>query len=130
MISLTAFYTLSLCTYTFRLISLCILLTAIIIISLALIYCVGEVVYVDDIPSPINCLHGAFIYSTKPLAWVKSIKFNQKTYQDGVAAVISCKDIPEHGNNVGSMTLFGTEPLFADELTRFAGQCLALVVIS
>ncbi|PHU14053.1 Indole-3-acetaldehyde oxidase [Capsicum chinense] len=28
----------------------------------------GEAVYVDDIPSPPNCLHGAFIYSTKPLA--------------------------------------------------------------
>ncbi|KAI7752788.1 hypothetical protein M8C21_021740, partial [Ambrosia artemisiifolia] len=28
----------------------------------------GEAVFVDDIPSPLNCLHGAFIYSTKPLA--------------------------------------------------------------
>ena len=28
----------------------------------------GEAVYVDDIPSPTNCLHGAFIYETKPLA--------------------------------------------------------------
>ena len=28
----------------------------------------GEAVYVDDIPSPTNCLHEAFIYETKPLA--------------------------------------------------------------
>ena len=27
----------------------------------------GEAVYVDDISSPTNCLHGAFIYETKPL---------------------------------------------------------------
>ncbi|PPD95426.1 hypothetical protein GOBAR_DD07506 [Gossypium barbadense] len=28
----------------------------------------SEAVYEDDIPSPRNCLHGAFIYSTEPLA--------------------------------------------------------------
>ncbi|KAK8645426.1 hypothetical protein V6N13_119256 [Hibiscus sabdariffa] len=29
---------------------------------------VGEVVFVDDIPAPGNCLYGAFVYSTEPLA--------------------------------------------------------------
>ncbi|XP_048324777.2 indole-3-acetaldehyde oxidase isoform X1 [Ziziphus jujuba] len=88
----------------------------------------GEAVYVDDIPSPVNCLHGAFIYSRKPLAWVKSIKLNQKPFPDGVAAVISSKDIPDHGKNVGSRTGFGAEPLFADDQTHCAGQRVALVV--
>lgn len=88
----------------------------------------GEAVYVDDIPSPTNCLHGSFIYSTKPLARVKSIKFKPHPHPDAVAAVITFKDIPEGGENIGSKTIFGTEPLFADELTQCAGQRLALVV--
>ncbi|KAK9279145.1 hypothetical protein L1049_012822 [Liquidambar formosana] len=88
----------------------------------------GEAVYVDDIPSPVNCLHGAFICSTKPLAWVKGIKFKPNSLPDGVIAVISFKDIPKGGENIGSKTMFGTEPLFADDLTRCAGQRLAFVV--
>ncbi|XP_052190123.1 indole-3-acetaldehyde oxidase-like [Diospyros lotus] len=88
----------------------------------------GEAVYVDDIPSPTNCLHGAFIYSTKPLAWVKRVKIKPKYLQDGVTGVISFRDIPKGGENIGSKTMFGTEPLFADNITRCAGQALAFVV--
>ncbi|KAK3021251.1 hypothetical protein RJ639_047523 [Escallonia herrerae] len=88
----------------------------------------GEAVYVDDIPSPLNCLHGAFIYSTKPLAWVKDIKFKNKSPPDGVTSVISYKDIPKGGENIGSKAMYGSEPLFADEVTRCAGQPIAFVV--
>ncbi|KAK1360778.1 hypothetical protein POM88_045252 [Heracleum sosnowskyi] len=31
------------------------------------------------------------------------------------------------GENIGSKTIFGTEPLFADDITKCAGQCLSLV---
>ncbi|KAK8550751.1 hypothetical protein V6N13_119251 [Hibiscus sabdariffa] len=86
----------------------------------------GEAVYVDDIPSPKDCLHGAFIYSTEPLAWVKGIKLKPEASVDGVSALISFKDIP--GENVGAQTIFGGEPLYADELTQCAGQRIALVV--
>lgn len=88
----------------------------------------GEAVYVDDLPSPTNCLYGAFIYSKKPLARVKNVEIISKTLQ-GVAGVISFRDIPEGGDNVGAKTMFGPEPLFADDLTRFAGQPIAFVVI-
>ncbi|XP_019197782.1 PREDICTED: abscisic-aldehyde oxidase-like [Ipomoea nil] len=88
----------------------------------------GEAVYVDDIPSPSNCLYGAFIYSTQPLAWVKGIKFKSDSVPDGVAAVITFKDIPSGGENIGSITMCGSEPLFADHLTRCAGDRIALVV--
>ena len=47
----------------------------------------------------------------------------------GVAGLISYKDIPERGENVGSVTMLGFEPLFADDLTRCAGEPIALVVI-
>lgn len=100
---------------------------AVLLISFLLINYAGEAVYVDDIPSPPNCLHGAFVYSTKPLAWVRNIDVNSKLHQDGVEAVLSYKDIP--GENLGMHFWFGDEPLFADEIAQCAGQRLAFVVI-
>lgn len=89
---------------------------------------VGEAVFVNDIPSPLNCLYGAFIYSTKPYAWIKGIEFKSELLQRGVTAVLSYKDIPECGENIGSKSSFGFDPLFADELTHCAGQPIAFVV--
>ncbi|KAL6564919.1 aryl-alcohol oxidase 3 [Orobanche minor] len=88
----------------------------------------GEAVYVDDIPSPPNCLHGAFICSTKPVARVKGISFKYHPEPSEVAAVISVKDIPREGENIGSLSMFGAEPLFAGDITRFAGDIIAFVV--
>ncbi|KAL2316963.1 hypothetical protein Fmac_030839 [Flemingia macrophylla] len=88
----------------------------------------GEAVFVDDIPSPPNCLHGAYIYSTKPLANVRSIKLTPELKLDGVRDIISSKDIPKGGENVGSKTIFGVEPLFAEETARCVGDRLAFVV--
>ncbi|KAK1434885.1 hypothetical protein QVD17_00639 [Tagetes erecta] len=93
--------------------------------SSAAIQASGEAVFVDDIPSPLNCLHGAFIYSTKPLARVKGVKL--KSEKD-VNSVITFQDIPKGGDNIGAKTLFGPEPLFADELTQCAGQLIAFTV--
>ncbi|CAN0858158.1 Indole-3-acetaldehyde oxidase [Linum grandiflorum] len=92
----------------------------------ALLQASGEAVYVDDIPSPPNCLYGAFVCSTKPYARVKDIGFNKsKPLPDGVVALISSNDIPKGGQNVGSI---GNETLFAHEVTHCAGERLALVV--
>ncbi|XP_061338175.1 abscisic-aldehyde oxidase-like isoform X2 [Gastrolobium bilobum] len=88
----------------------------------------GEAVFVDDIPSPPNCLHGAYIYSAKPLARVRSIKLRPELLLDGVRDIISSKDIPNGGENIGSKTIFGIEPLFAEELARCVGERLAFVV--
>ncbi|EPS68517.1 hypothetical protein M569_06242, partial [Genlisea aurea] len=85
----------------------------------------GEAVYVDDIPSPPNCLEGAIVYSTKPLARVKSIYFNGNPQP---VAVFSVNDIPREGANIGCISLFGAEPLFADGISGFAGDRVALVV--
>lgn len=87
----------------------------------------GEAIYVDDIPSPPNCLHGAFIYSTKPLARIKGIDLKPDT-QSGVSSVISFKDIPQGGENVGARTIFGSEPLFAEDITSCAGDRIAFLV--
>ncbi|KAK7276560.1 hypothetical protein RIF29_17703 [Crotalaria pallida] len=88
----------------------------------------GEAVYVDDIPSPTNCLHGAYIYSAKPLARIRSIKLNPELLLDGVRDVISTKDIPKGGVNIGSVSIFGMEPLFAEDIARCVGDRLAFVV--
>lgn len=83
----------------------------------------------DDIPSPKDCLHGAFITSKRPLARVKGIHLGSSSAAGGVLKVISAKDIPEGGENIGSRYIFGSEPLFAGDLIQFAGQPLSLVVI-
>ncbi|XP_058000421.1 indole-3-acetaldehyde oxidase isoform X3 [Hevea brasiliensis] len=88
----------------------------------------GEAVYVDDIPSPGNCLYGSFIYSTKPFARIKGIGFNSKSLPDGVTALVSFKDIPKGGQNIGLLLSFGPERLFADELTQYAGEPVAFVL--
>ncbi|KAG8371087.1 hypothetical protein BUALT_Bualt13G0050400 [Buddleja alternifolia] len=88
----------------------------------------GEAVYVDDIPSPPNCLHGAFILGTKPSARVKGISFESDIQSTGVTDVISIKDIPKEGENIGVTNNFGSEPLFGGDISRFAGDIIAFVV--
>ncbi|KAL8548801.1 hypothetical protein ACS0TY_007898 [Phlomoides rotata] len=85
----------------------------------------GEAVFVDDIPSPPSCLYGAFVYSTKPLARVKGISFKSHPQP---TAVISVKDIPKEGGNVGTVSIFGTGPLFAEDVAKCAGDLIAFVV--
>ena len=84
----------------------------------------------DDLPSPKYCLYGSFIYSTKPLAQIKGIEFKSTLTSKKIIAVISHKDIPSGGENIGSMTMFGDEPLFANGIAEYAGQPLGVVVSS
>ncbi|XP_072951281.1 indole-3-acetaldehyde oxidase-like [Typha angustifolia] len=88
----------------------------------------GEAVYVDDIPSPKDCLYGTFVYSTRPLAHIKGIKFDSSLVSRKIIAIVSVDDIPEGGSNVGASSIFGPEPLFAESLTEYAGQPLSIVV--
>uniref|UniRef100_A0ACD5UUT5 Uncharacterized protein n=2 Tax=Avena sativa TaxID=4498 RepID=A0ACD5UUT5_AVESA len=88
----------------------------------------GEAVYVDDIPAPKNCLYGEFIYSTKPLAYVKNIKFKPSLASEKILTVISAEDIPSGGQNIGSSIMFGDEPLFGAPIAEFAGQALGVVI--
>ncbi|CAN6203595.1 unnamed protein product [Urochloa humidicola] len=88
----------------------------------------GEAVYVDDIPAAKHCLHGEFVYSTQPLAFVKNIKFKSLLASQKIITVISAKDIPKEGQNIGSMSMFGDEPLFGDPIAEFAGQALGVVI--
>ncbi|KAM3214809.1 hypothetical protein ACQJBY_067023 [Aegilops geniculata] len=88
----------------------------------------GEAVYVDDIPAPKNCLYGEFIYSTQPLAYVKNIKFKPSLASEKILTVVSAKDIPSGGQNIGSSLMFGDEPLFGAPVAEYAGQALGVVI--
>lgn len=88
----------------------------------------GEAIYVDDMPAPKDCLYGAFIYSTRPLARIKKIGFKSTMTSEKIITVISNNDIPKGGKNIGSASIFGSEPLFADSLTEYAGQPLGVVI--
>ncbi|XP_011621346.1 indole-3-acetaldehyde oxidase [Amborella trichopoda] len=88
----------------------------------------GEAVYTDDIPSPKDCLYGAFVYSRKPFAHIKHIEVESALASPGVVSFVSAKDIPNGGQNVGLKAIFGEEPMFADDLTEFAGQPLGVMV--
>ena len=86
--------------------------------------------YVDDIPSPKDCLYGAFIYSTHPHAHVKGINFKPSLASEKVITVITAKDIPSGGENVGtSLMMLGDEALFADPVAEFAGKNIGVVVM-
>ncbi|KAJ3669930.1 hypothetical protein LUZ60_010254 [Juncus effusus] len=87
----------------------------------------GEAVYVDDIPSSNDCLYGAFVYSTKPLARVEGFEMLPSS-KEKLVSVLTVNDIPKGGKNVGAESMFGSEPLFADSVTEYAGQPLAVVV--
>lgn len=82
----------------------------------------------DDIPSPKDCLHGAFFYSRRPLAHIKGLDFRSTLASQKIITVISANDIPKGGINIGTGSIFGSEPLFADSLAEFAGQPLGMVV--
>ncbi|CAA6653768.1 unnamed protein product [Spirodela intermedia] len=90
----------------------------------------GEAVYVDDIPSPIGCLHGAFVYGTRPLVPVKEVNLKNQmaAATEEPVAFISVKDIPSGGRNIGTGAVFGDDPLFGSSCADYAGQPLGLVV--
>ncbi|KAJ1293276.1 hypothetical protein BS78_01G055200 [Paspalum vaginatum] len=89
----------------------------------------GEAVYVDDIPTPKDCLFGAFIYSTRPHARVKGIKFKSSLASQKVIKVITVEDIPSGGQNIGSgFQMFGEEALFVEQVAEFAGQNIGVVI--
>ncbi|CAM0876727.1 unnamed protein product [Alopecurus aequalis] len=89
----------------------------------------GEAVYVDDIPAPKDCLYGAFIYSTHPHAHIKGVNFKSSLAAKNVITVISAKDIPAGGKNVGSsFPMLGEEALFGDPVSEFAGQNIGVVI--
>ena len=84
----------------------------------------GEAVYLDDIPTPTDCLSVYIAYSSHAHAQIKSLDLTAVKACPGVAAVFSVADIP--GRNDVS-PIFGDDPIFADGLVEYAGQSIFAV---
>lgn len=63
-----------------------------------------------------------------PLARIKSIRFKENRVPEGVVGIITYKDIPKSGKNVGTKGFFASDVLFAEEITQCAGQIIAFLV--
>lgn len=59
---------------------------------------------------------------------MRSIGLDPSLKQLNTLGVVTAKDIPEGGSNVGANTIFGPEPLFGDPVTQCAGEPLGIVV--
>lgn len=84
----------------------------------------GEARYIDDIPEPPGLLHIALGRSDHAHARIRSMDLSAVRAAPGVVAVFTADDIPGE-NNVGPVV--HDEPLFAEDLVQFHGQCLFAV---
>lgn len=82
----------------------------------------------DDIPSPENCLHGAFVYSQEAFAKVQHIDLKAALESAGIVTYVSAQDVPPGGKNVLAANIFHQEPLFATDVVKYVGHLLGVVV--
>jgi xanthine dehydrogenase large subunit len=85
----------------------------------------GEARYTDDIPAPKGTLHAAIGISEHSHARVKKLDLSQVETAPGVVTVLTVADIPGE-NNHGPVV--HDDPIFADGLVEYAGQCMFAVV--
>ncbi len=84
----------------------------------------GKAIYVDDINSPCNTLHG-FVVTSK-IASGKLVSFDLSNAQNvpGVVTILSWKDIPGH-NQMGAIA--DDETVLVKKELQFIGQALFLI---
>ncbi len=85
----------------------------------------GKSLYVDDIPVRTGTLYGAVFASPAAHGIVHGLDVSKAEKMEGVAAVLTAKDIPGE-NQIGG--IIPDEVLFADDKVEFNGQPMALVV--
>jgi xanthine dehydrogenase/oxidase len=92
----------------------------------ALLQCVGEAKYVDDMPDPSGCLHTAVVLSTQAHARIVSIDTTAAEAMPGVVKVFTAKDLTLDRNAMGPVIY--DEELFRRETVTSTGQTVAAVV--
>ena len=85
----------------------------------------GEAVYVDDIPSPKDCLHGGYVLSSIPSGKIKSIDYSKALKYPGVVDVVTAEDI-RGINLVGDV--WKDEPVYAKDEVSYIGQPIAMIL--
>ena len=85
----------------------------------------GKARYIDDIPTPANCLHLAFGISTVAHGDITAINLEAVRAADGVVAVLVADDL-QHDCDVSPAA--HDEPLLATGTVHYIGQAIFLVV--
>lgn len=91
----------------------------------AALHVTGAARYVDDIPTPANCLHLAFGLSDVACGTLNALDLRAVRAAPGVVAVLTAADLPFH-NDVSPSA--HDEPLLAKDRVHYIGQPLFLVV--
>ena len=84
----------------------------------------GEAVYIDDIPEPPGTLHIYVAMSERAHAAVTALDVSRVRSAPGVAIVLTARDVPGV-NDVSPVA--GDDPMFADGVVEYWGQCLFAV---
>ena len=85
----------------------------------------GESQFVDDLPVPEGTLYAHVYYSRVAHGRIVSIDLSAAKAMNGVAAILTAKDIPGE-NQIGGIVR--DEPLFAERHVHYIGQPIAVVV--
>ena len=91
----------------------------------AKLHVTGTARYVDDIPTPANCLHLAFGLSEVAHGNLKSVDLSAVWASEGVVDVLMADDLPAE-NDVSPSA--HDEPMLATDKVHFVGQPVFLVV--
>ncbi|WP_432449424.1 xanthine dehydrogenase molybdopterin binding subunit [Aliiroseovarius marinus] len=91
----------------------------------AALHVTGAARYVDDIPTPSNCLHLAFGLSHEARGVITRADFSAVRDAPGVVAVLTAADLP-HANDVSPSV--HDEPLLAQGEVFYHGQPIFLVI--
>jgi xanthine dehydrogenase large subunit len=85
----------------------------------------GEAVYIDDMPEPAGLLHVYVGLAARAHARILTLDLARVATAPGVRLVLSAKDVP--GENAVSPIGAGDDPIFAEGVVEFTGQCLFAV---
>lgn len=91
----------------------------------------GEAEYTTDIPTQFGELAAAFVITTQGNAKIINIDDKSAMSMPGAIQVITAKDIPKNGENnflPFDMLGFDSEPVFATDVSQYAGQVVAMVI--
>ncbi len=84
----------------------------------------GRAQFIDDIPLPAGAFHVALGLSEWAHATITSMDLSPVRQAPGVVCVLTAEDVP--GNNRCSQ--LGDDPIFAEQIVEYNGQCLFAVI--
>lgn len=85
----------------------------------------GQADYCDDLPEPVDCLHGVPVLGPPVKATIQRIHWEDVLAYPGVVAVMTAADIPGE-NNAGGVV--HDEPVLPDGVTGYAEQPIGIVL--